>query len=68
MVGAISVAPIHARTSRTGPKSHSAVASLCQPSSNTRIPRPICICSCCHRQLLIGTSQPPRPLPTIFMW
>ena len=26
------------------------------------------ICSHCHNQLLIGTSQPPSPLPTIFMW
>ena len=33
--------PTHARTSLIGPKSQSAVASLCHPSSNTRIPRPL---------------------------
>ena len=48
MPGTTSVPPIHARTSRTGPKSQSAVASLCQPSSNPRIPRPFCICWSCQ--------------------
>ena len=46
--GTTSVVPIQARTSRTGPKSHNAVASLCHPSSNTRIPRPVSICWNCH--------------------
>ena len=61
--GTISVAPIHARTSRIGPKSQSAVESLCQPSSNTRIPRAVAASartatvSCSS-----GTSQPPLPL------
>jgi hypothetical protein len=66
--GPTGVFPIHARTSRTGPNSHRAVESLCQPSSNTRMPRPRCICASCGRKLLIGTSQPPRPVPVIFMW
>src|SRR5215467_9709162 len=57
--GPTEVVPIHALTSRTGPNSQIAVASLCQPSSNTRMPRPRFICSHCHSQLLIGTSQPP---------
>ena len=38
MPGTTSVPPTQARTSLIGPKSQSAVASLCQPSSNTRIP------------------------------
>ena len=46
--GTISVLPIHARTSFSGPNIQSAVASLCQPSSNTRIPRPLRICCACH--------------------
>ena len=48
MPGTTSVVPIHARTSATGPNNQSAVASLCQPSSNTRIPRPFRICMNCH--------------------
>ena len=48
MPGTTSVLPIQARTSTTGPNSHSAVASLCQPSSNTRMPRPLRICWNCH--------------------
>ena len=48
MPGTTSVAPIQARTSRIGPKSQRAVASLCQPSSNTRMPRPRRICWNCH--------------------
>ena len=66
--GTTSVPPTHARTSRRGPKSHNAVESLCQPSSNTKMPRPRRICANCHSKLERGTSQPPRPLPTIFMW
>ena len=47
--GTTSVAPIHARTSVIGPNNHSAVASLCQPSSNTRMPRAWSrICLNCH--------------------
>ncbi len=46
--GTTSVPPTQARTSLIGPKSQSAVASLCQPSSNTRMPRPFRICLNCH--------------------
>ncbi len=46
--GTTSVPPIQARTSVIGPNSHSAVASLCQPSSNTKMPRPFCICWNCQ--------------------
>ena len=67
-LGTTSVLPIQARTSLIGPNSQRAVASLCQPSSKTSMPRPFCICLNCQRQLLPGTSHPPRPLPTIFMW
>ncbi len=68
MPGTTSVPPTHARTSLIGPKSQMAVAILCQPSSKTRIPRPCCIWRNCHSKLFAGTSQPPRPLATIFMW
>jgi hypothetical protein len=68
MPGTTSVPPSQARTSLTGPKSQWAVAILCHPSSKTRIPRPSCICRNCHSKLFAGTSQPPRPLATIFMW
>ena len=68
MPGPTARLPIHARTSRIGPNSQIAVVSLCQPSSNTMIPRPRFIWSICHSKLLHGTSQPPLPVPTIFMW
>ncbi len=42
--GNTSVPPTQARTSLMGPKSQMAVASLCHPSSNTRMPRPCFIC------------------------
>jgi hypothetical protein len=45
MPGMTSVPPTQARTSLMGPKSQRAVASLCHPSSKTRIPRPRFICS-----------------------
>ena len=48
MPGTTSVLPTQARTSLIGPKSQRAVASLCQPSSKTRMPRPCCICWNCH--------------------
>ena len=46
--GNTSVPPTQARTSLMGPKSQRAVASLCQPSSKTRMPRPSCICWSCQ--------------------
>src|ERR1700716_211278 len=46
--GTTSVRPIHAITSETGPKSQRATENLCQPSSKTRIPRPLSAWANCH--------------------
>ena len=66
--GTISVSPIQAKIRRTSPSSHIATASWCQPWSNTSRPIPsFWACSKIQRKLDIGTSQPPRPVATIFM-